>query len=160
MIVRENQKRSTGLAWIEKFAYILDSRFTLPGTKFKFGIDPLIGLVPIIGDLTTFGISCCLILFITRYGVSRKVVILMVGNVFIDTVIGAVPIIGNIFDFTFKANIRNIRLLKEHYEEGKHQGSGTWIILTVLATIFLALTLIIFIFTYLAVLLIEWIASI
>lgn len=159
MIVQDNQNKATGLAWIERFSYLLDSRFTFPGTKFKFGIDPIIGLVPIIGDLTTFAISSLLVLFMARHGVSRKVVILMIGNIFIDTVIGAVPIIGNIFDFSFKANNRNIRLLKEHYEEGKHQGSGTWIILTVVAAIFIALALVIFIFTYLGILIIDWISS-
>lgn len=127
----DQDKPLLGLVWVERIAEILDSKFRLPGTKFRFGIDPLLGLVPFVGDITSFAISGYLIIFIAKKGISRKALIMMILNVVVDTVLGAIPIVGNIFDFTFRANRRNIRLLREHYEEGKYQGSGTGIVLLI-----------------------------
>jgi MFS superfamily sulfate permease-like transporter len=76
-----------------------------------------------------------------KYGVSRKVVVLMVLNVLLDAFIGSIPVIGNIFDFTYRANQKNIRLLKKHYHEGKYQGSGTGIIILVFIVLFAGLIL-------------------
>lgn len=123
------------IAWVEKFSVLLDSRFTLPGTKFKFGLDPIIGLIPVAGNVVTMVVSSFLLLIMARHGASRKVLILMTLNILIDTIIGIVPVLGNIFDFGFKSNLRNIQLLKAHYFEGKYQGSGTWIILLVILII-------------------------
>ncbi len=113
------------LQWIEKISRYLDTAFVIPGTRFRFGLDPLLGLFPIAGDLVSFGMSAIMILSMVKHGASRKVVILMIGNIVIDTIVGSIPILGNIFDFTFKANQRNLKLLKEHQLEGKHTGSGT-----------------------------------
>ncbi|MBX9851312.1 MAG: DUF4112 domain-containing protein [Cytophagaceae bacterium] len=130
------------LQWAENLARLLDSKFTFPGTNFKFGIDPLIGLIPGLGDLTTFSISAVLLYTLTKHGSSRKVVILMTLNVLADTVIGGIPVIGNIFDFFYKANDKNIRLLKSHYHEGKHQGSGNGILLAILFFFFAMICLV------------------
>jgi len=119
------------IRWIERIANLLDSRFTFPGTKYKFGLDPIIGLIPVIGDLSGMVVSAFLIASLAKRGGSKKVIILMTLNVLLDTVIGSIPILGSIFDFGFKANTRNIRLVKEHYYEGKHQGSGTRIIIVI-----------------------------
>lgn len=143
------------LYWVEEMVRLLDAKFRFPGTRFRFGLDPILGLFPVIGDLTSFAISGGLILYMLRYGVSRKVVILMLLNITVDAVIGSIPIIGHIFDFYFKANSRNIRLLKKHYQEGMYQGSGTWIILLV----FLLLVGIISLLLWGLWLLIEWVAT-
>ena len=120
------------LKWIKKMAEILDSRYKIPGTRFKFGIDPIIGLFPGLGDLITFMFSSMLVVGMIRNGASGKVVALMLVNILIDTLFGAIPVLGNVFDFFFKSNERNIRLLQEHYEEGKHQGSAKGVISIVL----------------------------
>jgi len=120
------------IKWLEKIAILMDSRFTFPGTNFKFGLDPIIGLIPFLGNFSTMIISSSLVAIMAKRGVSRKVIILMLLNIFLDTVIGSIPLLGNIFDFGFKSNIKNIRLLKSHYYEGKYQGNGTWIIVTIL----------------------------
>lgn len=148
-----DKDKSSGLIWIERLAVLLDSKFTIPGTRIKYGLDPILGLLPIVGDLTSFAISGALLFFMARHGASRKVIILMIGNLIIDTILGAIPLIGNIFDFSYKANSRNIKLLKKHYEEGKYQGSGKGIILMVLVALIATMVIIIFtlsaIFTFL-----------
>ncbi|GAA4385185.1 DUF4112 domain-containing protein [Hymenobacter koreensis] len=116
------------LRWVQQVARLMDSQFQLPGTKFRFGLDPLLGLLPVVGELGTFAISGALILTMARHGASRKVIILMVINVLLDTVVGSIPIIGNLFDFAYKSNERNVRLLQRHYLEGRHQGRGTGIV--------------------------------
>jgi hypothetical protein len=119
------------LRWVEAVARLLDSQFRLPGTNFRFGLDPILNLIPIAGNLSTFAISGLLILTMARFGASRKVIIMMVGNVVLDAVVGAIPIFGQIFDFAFKANNKNVRLLRRHYHEGKHQGRGTGLLIMI-----------------------------
>ncbi|MBO9703771.1 MAG: DUF4112 domain-containing protein [Sporocytophaga sp.] len=144
MIQNQNLTEAPNLAWVEKISNFLDSKFRIPGTKLKFGWDPLIGLIPGIGDFTGFIISAILMLYMTRYGASRKVVIVMSLNILLDAMIGTVPIVGSLFDFGFKANKRNIELLKEHYYEGKHQGNGNGIILTIMFALISLFALLIF----------------
>ncbi|WP_078063002.1 DUF4112 domain-containing protein [Solirubrum puertoriconensis] len=119
------------LRWVDHVAHLMDSQFRLPGTNFRFGLDPLLGLIPVVGDLGTFAVSATLIMTMVRHGASRKVIVLMVLNVLLDTIIGSIPIIGNLFDFAYKSNERNVRLLRRHYAEGRHQGRGTGIIVAV-----------------------------
>jgi hypothetical protein len=136
----ENEYRSNEyhdkpeLKWVESISRIMDSKFTIPGTKFRFGADPLIGLIPGLGDAASFAVSGILVYTMAKYGVSRKVLILMMLNIMLDAFLGAIPFVGNIFDFFYKANSKNIRLLKEHYIEGKHEGSGTGILVFIVIT--------------------------
>lgn len=102
----------------------MDEQFRIPGTNFRFGLDPLMNLIPFVGDLSGFLVSGSLVMAMARKGIGSKIVVLMCINILLDVVIGGIPIIGQIFDFLFKANSRNMRLMKEHYIEGKHQGSG------------------------------------
>ena len=112
------------LRWVERIARLMDSQFRLPGTRFRFGLDPLLGLVPIVGDLSTTVVSVILLLTMLRHGASGAVVVRMALNILIDTVVGAVPIVGSVFDFAYKSNERNVALLRRHYAEGRHRGSG------------------------------------
>ena len=121
-------KEKPNLFWLEEMVKLMDSKFRIPGTSFRFGVDPVLGLLPGIGDLASFAISGSLVLYMLRFGVSRKVVALMLLNIFLDATIGSIPIIGHIFDFYYKANTRNINLLREHYYENKHQGGSSGII--------------------------------
>ncbi len=107
----------------------MDSQFRLPGTQFRFGLDPLLGLVPIVGDLSSTAVSVVLLLTMLRHGASGAVVVRMALNILIDTVVGAIPILGNVFDFTFKSNERNVALLRRHYAAGQHAGSGKGLVL-------------------------------
>ena len=102
----------------------MDSQFRLPGTRFRFGLDPLLGLLPVVGDLSTLAVSGALLLTMTRHGASGAVVVRMAFNILLDALIGAIPILGNVFDFAHKSNERNVALLRRHYAEGRHNGSG------------------------------------
>ena len=133
------------LKWVEQIAYLLDEKFRLPGTKFRFGLDPLMNLIPIAGDISGFIVAAALVWVMAKHGVSRKVLILMILNIFIDALIGAIPLIGQVFDFYYKANSRNIVLLKEHYEEGKHQGKGTGVLIMVFLVLLALFALFLFV---------------
>jgi len=130
--------------WIESISTFMDNQFQLPGTNFRFGLDPLLSFIPFAGSAASFAISAGLLLTMMKHGVSRKVVIMMLGNLALDATLGSIPVIGNIFDFTFKANQRNVNLLKKHYQEGKYTGSGNGIIFTVILFLLLLLGLIIY----------------
>ncbi|TGE16426.1 DUF4112 domain-containing protein [Hymenobacter elongatus] len=116
------------LRWVERIAHLMDSQFRLPGTSFRFGLDPLLGLIPVVGDLSTLAVSGALLLTMMRHGASGAVVVRMVLNILLDTVIGAIPLLGSLFDFAYKSNERNVALLRRHYAEGRHTGSGKGLI--------------------------------
>jgi hypothetical protein len=129
---RINYRGEKDLKWIEQFSRTMDSKFSIPGTNIKFGLDPIMSMFPVIGDLMTFLLSGILIYIMHQHGASRNVVIKMVLNSTLDAVIGAVPLVGTVFDIFYRSNDRNVRLLKEHYFEGKHQGSGNGLLYTVI----------------------------
>ncbi|WP_205942721.1 DUF4112 domain-containing protein [Pedobacter psychroterrae] len=116
---------------LSRISYLMDEQFRFPGTKFRFGLDPILNLIPIAGDMAGLVVSAGLLLAMAKKGASNKLVVLMSLNILLDATIGAIPIIGQLFDFFFKANSRNIKLMKEHYLEGKHQGSGKNVVVTV-----------------------------
>lgn len=108
---------------VDQLADLLDSKFTLPGTDIKFGVDAVLGLVPGGGDLVSYAASGALIVTMARHGASPLLVARMLINVALDAIVGSIPVLGTVFDVVYKANNRNVRLLREHYEEGKHTGS-------------------------------------
>ena len=95
---------------------ILDEAFRIPGTRFRFGLDALIGLIPGFGDLTGAAMTGFTILTAYRIGVPGFVLMNMVLNLGIDAVVGTVPLLGDIFDFGFKANRRNLDLLERYVQ--------------------------------------------
>lgn len=136
-------KDTPHLRGVESIVNFMDSRYRIPGTRFRFGLDPILSFIPIVGEVISAAISGGLILYMIRFGVSRRVVYLMLINTTLDVTIGSIPVIGWLFDFFYKANSRNIRLLKEHYEEGKHKGSGKGVLITVVLVIVMLIALII-----------------
>lgn len=98
-------------------AYLLDSRWRIPGLGIRFGVDAVLSLVPFVGDLAAGAISASIIFRARELGVSRARLIRMVGNVALDVAIGSVPIAGSVFDLFFKANNANIKLLRRHLAE-------------------------------------------
>jgi hypothetical protein len=93
---------------------LLDSVARVPGTGFRFGLDPLLGLVPGLGDMTGAALSGYLVLLASRHGAPRAVIVRMLGNVAIDTLVGTVPVLGDLFDAGWKSNTRNLALLEQH----------------------------------------------
>lgn len=121
----------------------MDAQFRVPGTDIRFGLDSLIGLIPGAGDLSTFAVSGYMLWIMANNGASGFVLARMVLNVLIDAIFGSIPILGDLFDVAFKANMRNMRLMQQHYTEGRHRGSAWKIIVPVLIVLFLIIALII-----------------
>ncbi len=123
---------SPQLKWVEWVSKLLDSKFRIPGTNIRFGLDPIFGLLPVAGDLGTMLISLSLIYTMYQNGASGKLVAKMILNVLIDVIFGSIPVVGAFFDVYYKANNRNVKLLKQYYEEGKHRGSAAGVVISVL----------------------------
>jgi len=87
------------LKWVERVASIMDDKFRIPGTSFRFGLDPVLNLIPFAGDVSGFVVSAALLYVMAKNGVSRKVLILMAVNISIDAAVGAIPLLGQISDF-------------------------------------------------------------
>lgn len=109
--------------WIDKISTLLDNQFTIPFTNVKFGVDFLIGLIPTVGDWLSFGISSIIVLAIVRRGVGVGMLFKMMGNITLDATVGSIPILGDIFDLRFKANRRNVAMLKQYYVENPNPPS-------------------------------------
>lgn len=99
---------------MEELADMLDSRFRVPGTGIRFGLDSVVGLVPGIGDGATAIAALYLVLRAHQLGVPRALIVRMLGNVGLDALVGSVPLVGDLFDLGFKANRRNVALVKRH----------------------------------------------
>ena len=150
------QKRITQTSTIsnlDSLARLMDSRFTIPGTNIRFGLDSIIGLVPGVGDFATFMVSGYMLSILAKNGASGFVLARMTLNILIDALIGSIPILGDIFDVAFKANQRNIKLLREHYVEGRHKG-GAW---KVILPIILLLILVIAALTWISYKIFSWV---
>ncbi len=105
--------REQRFARLDALAKLLDVAFVLPGTNIRYGIDGLIGLVPVVGDLLTTVIQLWLVREARSLGAPKHIIARMLGNVALDGVVGLVPLVGDAFDVMFRANIRNMRLLKK-----------------------------------------------
>ena len=139
------------LKTVRAISKLMDEQFSVGG--FKFGLDPILNFIPVLGDVSGYLMSIGLIITMARHGASGKLVAKMVVNATLDAFIGAIPVLGWVFDFVYKANTRNVQLLTAHYTEGKHQGSARSVILTVLLVTGIILVLLVI----LAVKVLQWI---
>lgn len=123
-----------GFPELEPVARWLDSQFTIPGTRWRFGLDPLIGLIPGLGSGVGMLLQLYLVLVVLQRGGSGELLARMTVNVLVDSLFGAIPVLGQLWDFYFKASQRNLRLAREYAYEDKYQGNGLaiWIGLLVL----------------------------
>jgi len=102
---------------LENLAHWLDSRFRIPGTDIRFGLDAVAGLLPGIGDGGTALLSFYIVHQARRIGAPLPLRIRMTGNIVLDLLTGAIPLVGDLFDLGFKANRRNVALLREHFSD-------------------------------------------
>jgi len=103
------------VAFVDKTAWWLDDCLSIPGTRFRFGLDAIVGLIPFAGDALAFGVSALTITRAARAGVPRGVLLRMARNVAVDFVGGLVPGLGDVFDAVFKSHRRNFELLRKEY---------------------------------------------
>lgn len=109
-------ERLVTLNRIRKLSRLMDTAIRIPGTGFRIGLDPIIGLVPGAGDLIDTAFSAYLIYLATRFNLPGSTLRSMVFNIALEGVVGSVPLIGDIFDAFYKSNIRNLKLLEEHLQ--------------------------------------------
>ena len=106
--------RARRLARIRRLAWLLDAAIRLPGTRFRFGLNSVIGLAPAAGDAAMTAVSLYIVYEAYQIGLPPAQLAKMLGNVAIEAVAGSVPVLGDLFDATFKANLRNIALIDAH----------------------------------------------
>ena len=129
---RETRERLRFIAWL------LDSSIPVPGTRFTVGIDALVGLIPLLGDLIGVLASSYILAEAHRLGVRRAVLLRMAFNVGVEGVVGIVPVLGDVFDAAWKANVRNVRLLERWMERPRQVEQGSrWLIAGLIAAMML-----------------------
>jgi len=109
------------------FFWLLDNSIPVPGTGRRFGIDALIGLVPGIGDVVSGAIGLVVVWRGSRMGLPRIVVARMLLNALLDVAVGAIPVAGDAFDLWFKANTRNLMLMRCHLERPDESTRDDWV---------------------------------
>jgi Domain of unknown function (DUF4112) len=118
--------REQRIARIDVLATLMDTAFLIPGTNIRFGLDALIGLVPGFGDAITTIISLYIVNEARALGAPPLLIVRMLANVAVDGLVGAIPLAGDAFDVVFRANRRNIALLREHLDTIERRGPRYW----------------------------------
>jgi len=111
---------------------LLDTFFVIPGTRIRFGLEPIIGLIPILGDQVTALISAALLYRSVRYRVPKIALVRMALNIFINAVVGMVPFFGNIFVLLYKPNIRNYKILQRYAGQTSAVTGSDWLFVSIL----------------------------
>ena len=138
--MKTNESPVKNLEWLAK---LMDSQFSIPGTKIRFGLDAIIGLIPGAGDFASFVVSAIMLSTLAKRGASGYLLARMTANIVVDALVGAIPVLGDIFDVAFKANERNMKLMKEHYNEGKHKGGAAKFIIPIILVLAIITALIV-----------------
>ncbi len=108
--------RESALARLDALSRLFDVAFLIPGTNVRFGIEALLRLVPGIGDVAASALSCYLLYEAHRLGVPPRIFLRMLINVAIEGLVGTVPLAGDAFDVAFRANRRNVRILRDYFD--------------------------------------------
>lgn len=124
---------------LEQLAWLLDSSIEVPGIRFRIGLDSLLGLVPILGDILGAAISTYILWLASKLGVPRVTLLRMSLNVAIEAAVGIVPFLGDVFDMAWKANTRNVEILKAHLKDPSRARRSDWFFTAVLLLALLGL---------------------
>lgn len=111
---RPRSEQLRDLEDLRRFARLLDEAFKIPIINYRVGLEPILGLVPVLGDFSGFLLSGYLIVRAARLGLPRELVVRMVVNALLDAAIGSIPVVGDVFDFFWKVNKRNLRLVERY----------------------------------------------
>jgi len=102
---------------VEALEQVLERSFVVPGINKPIGLDAIVGLVPVVGDLVTMGLGAYIVWEARNLGMPKWKLLRMAGNVAFDTAVGAVPLAGDLFDFLFASNTRNLKIIKKHLDK-------------------------------------------
>jgi Domain of unknown function (DUF4112) len=108
---------------LEAMEQLLERSFHIPGTRIPFGVDSMIGLVPVIGDIITAAMGAYMIWEARNLGMSKFQLMRMAANIGIDTALGAIPVAGDVFDLLWRSNSKNLRIIKKHLDK-HHPGTS------------------------------------
>jgi len=135
----EKDKRARLEPLFRWVAIVMDELIALPNSKFKFGLDPLIGLIPGIGDTASAIVSALVLIQAARRGLPKILLARMSLNILINEIVGIIPGVGDVFSFWFKSNKRNYELLLAHTEKPRHARVSDWFfVIATLAILFVA----------------------
>lgn len=109
-------ERLATLNRIRKLSRLMDTAIRIPGTRFRIGLDPIMGLIPGAGDLVSTAFSAYIIYLATRFGIPGKDLRKMLFNIGLEAAVGTVPLVGDMFDAYYKSNIRNLAILEQHLQ--------------------------------------------
>lgn len=107
---------------VEALELLLERSFHIPGTKVPIGLDSIVGLVPVLGDVVTAAMGAYMVWEARNLGMSKFHLMRMAANVGIDTLLGAIPLAGDLFDFVWRSNSKNLRIIKKHLDK-HHPGT-------------------------------------
>ncbi|MBA3307273.1 MAG: DUF4112 domain-containing protein [Chloroflexi bacterium] len=124
---------------VAAMAWLLDETFAVPGKRHRFGLGPLIGLVPVVGDLVGAAAGSYIVLRAIQTRLPRVVIAQMAFNVLLNVVVGVVPLAGDAFDFFYKSNTRNLRLFERHALDPTSSTRGSWLFFGVILAVLVAL---------------------
>lgn len=135
-------------------AHVMDNAFRVPGTRIRFGLDPILGLLPGFGDTAAAVISALSLVQSARFGLPKIVLARMATNVLVNTMLGAIPIVGDAFSFWFKSNQRNHALLQEHIASRRQSTRSDWLfvvlmLLSILAVLIGSVAVVVYLITQL-----------
>jgi len=120
--------RTRRIELLRRWSRLMDSAYRVPGTSIRFGWDPIVGLVPGVGDVATASFAVTVLYHAYRLGVPGVVLARMMLNVLIDLAAGLVPVVGDVADIAWKSNSLNLALLERHERPGVEPTSGDWAI--------------------------------
>ncbi len=103
------------IEYAEKLVRLMDDRFRIPVLNIRFGLDPVIGLIPFAGDIVSFLISLLIVVALMRDGLPTRLIVRMMGNILLDLLIGGIPVVGDVWDFFHRANRKNLKLAKAYF---------------------------------------------
>jgi uncharacterized protein DUF4112 len=126
-------EREPRLARLRRFAFWLDAGLGVPGTSLRIGLDPVLGLVPGLGDAAGALLAAWIFLEAIRLGAPRATLVRIASNIAIDALVGAVPVLGDVFDIVWKANLKNVELLEGHALDPAGAGKRDRLFVTILA---------------------------
>jgi hypothetical protein len=145
-----------GTAGLRRIAWIMDDLIRVPGTSRRFGLDPVLGLIPGGGDIAGGVLSAYILVAASRLGAPSSVIMRMGWNVVVDTVLGAVPLLGDLFDASWKANRRNVALLDSYLDRPRSVRRSSRL---VLAGVLLGIAVVAIGMATLTVLAVRWLVS-
>lgn len=131
------QSKLATLQRLRKFSRLLDNAIGIPGTKFRVGLDPILGIIPGAGDFIGTALSAYIVLEAARMGIPKETLGRMVSNIVLESAVGTVPVLGDLFDFAWKANTKNIELLEAHLNISPEiEKKNRWFVFFLLAGLF------------------------